>query len=231
MELKTQFKQSEIGLLPFDWEVKLLDDVVVFNNGKAHEKFISDDGEFIVVNSKFISTSGKIYKKSLHNLSPLKKDDITMVMSDIPNGKALAKCYLIEKDNKYTLNQRICSFTVKNDSPNYLLRVLNRNKYFLAFDSGTGQTNLRRSEVLNCKIPIPKISEQIAISNALSDIDLYINSIEKLIQKKFYIKVGIMQELFKPKDDWENVELGEISQITMGQSPSSGYYNLNNDVK
>ena len=28
-------------------------------------------------------------------------------MSDVPNGKALAKCYLIENDNTFTLNQRI----------------------------------------------------------------------------------------------------------------------------
>ena len=41
------------------------------------------------------------------------KNDITMVMSDVPNGRALAKCFLIDKDNKYTLNQRICGLRTK----------------------------------------------------------------------------------------------------------------------
>lgn len=29
---------------------------------------------------------------------------ILMVMSDLPNGKALAKCFIVDEDNKYTLN-------------------------------------------------------------------------------------------------------------------------------
>jgi len=29
-----------------------------------------------------------------------------MVMSDVPRGKALAKCFLVDAENKYTLNQR-----------------------------------------------------------------------------------------------------------------------------
>jgi hypothetical protein len=44
-----------------------------------------------------------------YNDSTLFKNDIVMVMSDVPKGKALAKCYLIEEDNKYSLNQRICA--------------------------------------------------------------------------------------------------------------------------
>lgn len=31
-----------------------------------------------------------------------------MVLSDVPNGRALSKCYLVEKDNVYTVNQRVC---------------------------------------------------------------------------------------------------------------------------
>ena len=31
-----------------------------------------------------------------------------MVMSDLPNGKALAKCFYIDENNRYSLNQRIC---------------------------------------------------------------------------------------------------------------------------
>ena len=86
----------------------LLSDIAVFENGKGHENIIDENGKYILINSKFISTEGNVTKKCSEQLTPLFKNDITMVMSDLPNGKALAKCYYIDENNKYSLNQRIC---------------------------------------------------------------------------------------------------------------------------
>jgi len=58
-------------------------------NGKGHEKKIDKRGKYIVVNSKFVSTEGKVKKYSAEQISPVFKNDILMVMSDLPNGKAL----------------------------------------------------------------------------------------------------------------------------------------------
>ncbi|WP_287492622.1 hypothetical protein, partial [Sellimonas sp.] len=66
-----------------------------------------------MVNSRFISTDGQIKKYSNKQICPLYKDDILMVMSDLPNGRALAKCFLVDEDDKFTLNQRIGAFTVR----------------------------------------------------------------------------------------------------------------------
>jgi type I restriction enzyme S subunit len=211
MEVKVGYKYTETGIIPQDWDVKELGEIVNFSNGKGHEQFIDEIGEYVVVNSKFISTDGKIKKFSRQNLSPLFIDDITIVMSDIPNGKALAKCYLIEKNNKYTLNQRIGSICPKDGDSKYFYYQLNRNKYFLAYDSGTGQTNLKRKEVLDCPFILPPTkSEQTAIATALSDTDALISSLEKLIAKKRNIKQGAMQKLLQPKDGWEVRTLGEL---------------------
>ena len=60
-----------------------------------------------------------------------------MVMSDLPNGKALAKCYHVKKNDKYTLNQRIGAFRVLNKefvSVRFLYYILNRNKQLLRYD-------------------------------------------------------------------------------------------------
>ena len=184
MEVIEGYKKTDVGIIPNDWDVRELGEVVVFTNGKAHEQYIDHNGNYIVVNSKFISSEGEVAKYSKENLSPLFTGDITMVMSDIPNGKALAKCFLVKQNGKYTLNQRICSFKPYNASNEFLLYILNRNKYFLAFDSGVGQTNLKKSEVLDCPIPLPTKEEQTAIATALSDADALIISLEKLITKK-----------------------------------------------
>ena len=214
MEVKKGYKQTDLGVIPSDWKVKLLSDVAFFTNGKAHERHIDNSGNYIVVNSKFISTEGEVVKKSNVCICPLKIGDITMVMSDIPNGKALAKCFIIPKDDKYTLNQRICSLRTEVADNRYLSYILNRNKYYLAFDSGTGQTNLRKSDVLECPVAIPPTkAEQTAIAATLSDADALIQSMEKLIAKKRLIKQGAMQELLKPKEGWVVKKLGEVAVL------------------
>ena len=126
-KIPSGYKQTEVGVIPVDWDVKKLGDIVQFSNGKAHERFIDDKGDYVVVNSKFISTAGEVFKCSNENLSPLFAGDIAMVMSDIPNGKALAKCFFIDKDRKYTLNQRICAFKSKGTDSLYLFYQLNIN--------------------------------------------------------------------------------------------------------
>ena len=178
------------------WVVKSLGEIVYFLNGNAHEQFIKTDAKFIVINSKFVSTEGKVFKTSTVNLCPLKKGDVAMVMSDIPNGKALAKCYLVPEDDKYALNQRICCLRAESVDNVFLSLILNRNKYYLAFDSGTGQTNLKRSDVLNCPIPLPPTKqEQTRIAQILSDMDNEIESLKKKLAKYKELKQGLMQVL------------------------------------
>ena len=113
---KKQYNYYRDQLLSFDEgevEWKALEEVSTFANGKGHEKDISEDGKYIVVNSKFISTNGEVAKLSNKQLCPLFKDDILLVMSDLPNGKALSKTFIVDEDHKYTLNQRIGGITVK----------------------------------------------------------------------------------------------------------------------
>ena len=176
------------------WEVKLIGEISTFYNGKAHEKNIVEDSGFLLVNAKFISSCGDIKKYSDMQLFPLYKNDITMVMSDLPNGKTLAKCYLIEKNDTYTLNQRICAFRGYKQNPIFLKYVLNRNKYYLSFDDGNGQTNLRKSDVVNCPIILPPLSLQ----------QLFAQKIEAIEKQKELIKQSIAEteELFNSRMDY-----------------------------
>ena len=202
--------------LPKGWKLVQLNDIVKFNNGKGHEQYIDDNGDYIVVNSKFISTNGEICKYSNENLSPLKKGDITLVMSDIPNGRALAKCYLIEEDNKYTLNQRICSLEVKNENNEFLFYKLNRNQYFLKFNDGVNQTNLRKNEVLECPIELPPLEEQKKIADILSTVDKKIAFVEENINATEELKKSLMQKLLT-----EGIGHTEFKDSELGRIPKS----------
>jgi type I restriction enzyme S subunit len=178
-----------------DWKKLKLNNVVDFKNGKAHEQNITSNGDYIVVNSKFISTNGVVRKHTDSQRAPLFENDIVMVMSDVPNGKALAKCYLIEKNSKYSLNQRICSLTSKGVNHTFLLNQINRNKYYLKFNDGIGQTNLKKNEVLACPIFLPSQVEQNKISDTLIIVDREIKFLKlKLVQLQEQ-KQGLMQLL------------------------------------
>ena len=136
-----------------------------------------------------------------------------MVMSDLPNGKALAKCFYVEEDNKYTLNQRVCSFTSNNGNVSrFLMYQINRNKYYLRFDDGINQTNLKKSEVLSCPVFIPIVREQEKIATLLCKIDERIATQNKIIDK--------LQSLIKGLEDnlldnplWEKTYLRSFMQF------------------
>lgn len=224
MELNSKYIMTDAGLIPEDWKSVTLKDVCTFFNGLAHENIVSKNGAFKLVNSKFISTEGKTFKRVTENIQPLSEGDIVLVMSDIPNGKALAKTYIIEENGTYTLNQRIGGIRPKYCVGEFLFYALNRNKYFLSYDSGTGQTNLRKDEVLACPIALPESEgEQLKISGALTRINKLIYGCEKLIVKKKNIMQGLIQGLATGQErlagfhnDWD----GEYKKSDVGKIPS-----------
>ena len=69
---QNQKKVPELRFAGFadDWEERKLVEISDYRNGKSHEKDISEDGNYIVVNSKFVSTNGlwlrSILMKLLH---------------------------------------------------------------------------------------------------------------------------------------------------------------------
>lgn len=199
MNPKLRFKDQDGNDFP-DWEEKKLKNICSFVNGKGHEQVISQYGKYIVVNSKFISTEGEIVKYSNEQLEPLFKDDIVMVMSDVPNGRAIAKFFYIDEDNKYSLNQRICAIRT-NQNQMFIMKQLNRHKYFLAFDDGAKQTNLKKEDVLKCPVFIPDIKEQSKISALLSDIDKKIESQAILVEKLKNTKDAMFVKMFPQGDN------------------------------
>ena len=154
-----------------NWNTMKLGDSISFNNGKAHEQVVDENGQYILVTSRAIASDFKDVRRTNELLFPLHKNDIVMVMSDVPNGKALAKCQLIEENNKYTLNQRICSFDNYNYNPVFLLFLLSRHPYFLSFNDGNGQTNLRKNDILDCELIDPPVKLQRQFADFVAQVD------------------------------------------------------------
>lgn len=218
-----------------EWVEKNLEQVADYTNGRAHEKDIDENGKYIVVNSKFISTEGESLKYSKKCFCPASKGDILMVLSDVPNGKAIAKCFLVNEDNKYSVNQRICKITAFSSNALFLFYILDRNPYFLAFDDGVKQTNLRNDDVLSFTFLTPiNPNEQQKIASCLSSLDELIAAHNEKLDALKDHKKGLMQNLFPQEgqtvpnyrfsefeDDgeWELKPFSKFIKLYRGSSP------------
>ncbi len=129
--------------------------------------------------------------------------------------------YIVD-GKEYALNQRIGMLVFKEEfSSKFYQYPLNRNKYYLAFDSGVGQTNLRKDEVLECPIYKLSLREQTKIASFLSAVDEKISQLTQKHELLSKYKQGMMQKLFSQQirfkaDDgsefreWENKALSKF---------------------
>ena len=229
------------------WEQRKLGEVAQYRNGKAHENCIDENGKYIVVNSKFISTDGEVKKFSNKKNEALFENEIAFVLSDVPNGRAIARTFWVEKNDKYTLNQRIAGITPIGETfPYFLYILMNRHPYFLAFDDGAKQTNLSVSDVMGFEAYYPKYSEQQKIGAYFRNLDHLITLQQRKLevlkeQKKTYLKLLFPAKgQTKPvlrfagfEDEWKEVKLGEIADYKNGKGyedrqSDSGSYELIN---
>jgi len=174
--------------LPEGWNVKPLYSFCELRQGKAHEPYVEDTGEYVCVNSRFISTEGKKVKNCTEKLTDARLNDILMVMSDLPNGRALAKGYFVEKNpEKLAVNQRVCAITVSGAVPKFLHYQMSRSPYFLQFDDGVNQTHLSNYAFQRYPALLPDIETQEAIATFLDSETLRIDSL--ISEKQRFIEL------------------------------------------
>jgi type I restriction enzyme, S subunit len=207
MELKQGYKQTEVGLVPVDWEVKKLCDISILKSGKS-------------ITSTRIFETGE-YKCFGGNGLRGYADSFTHDGSFPLIGRQGALCGNVNYINgKFFASEHAVVVTVsKKVDPKWMSYVLNRmnlNQY--SESSAQPGLSVNKISILPIAFPI-SIAEQTAIATALSDIDELISQTEKLIEKKKAIKQGVMQELLKPKEGWEKVTLGNVINVSRGGSP------------
>lgn len=180
-----------------EWQIKPLAEVATYENGKAYEQDIVENGKYIVVNSRFISTEGAVRKYTNADYLTANAGDVLMVLSDLPKGRALAKCYFVEANDRYAVNQRICRLKSKRLDSKFLFFILDRSPNLLAYDDLQTQTHLSKGNVLECPLCIPPTkAEQQRIADCLTSIDDLIAAETRKLHMLKTHKKGLMQNLF-----------------------------------
>lgn len=200
---KPKFKQTEVGLIPSDWEVKTLGsltDKCSYGVG-AEARVYCGDVKYIRITdiddeSHRFSPSPITSPSFFQEKHIVQKNDLLVART----GASVGKSYLYdEKDGKLVYAGFLMKLNIFNADSKYVFYNTLTKSYWnwVASESArTGQPglNLQQMKLYSIALP-PTIEEQQRIANALSDVDTLINNLEKLIAKKKNIKQGTMQQL------------------------------------
>ncbi|EFK96119.1 Type I restriction modification DNA [sediment metagenome] len=209
MELtKNKYKDSEVGMIPEDWNVLSIGDVTSISVGRDLKE--NNFSIFPDSNYKFPVFSNTVSNEGLYgyyDISEYNGDSLTVVGRGVGLGTAF-----VRQGGYGAIGRLLILFPKKNIDTKYLTEYIN-NRVKIFSESG-GIPQLTGISIAKYLIPIPKHkSEQTAIANALSDTDALIESLEKIIVKKRNIKQGAMQELLKPKESWETTLIGRLAEL------------------
>ena len=228
MSLREGYKQTEIGVIPEEWDISALKDFANLNMGQSPDSsyvneevqgmpFAQGNSDFrkkYFVHTKKFCTEPKKKAKSGDILFSVRAPvgDINIATFDLCIGRGLA------------------AINAKNNQQEYLYQLLmSLSQKLNSSAQGSTFTAINKSDLENIKIPIPPLPEQQKIAEILSTVDQKMDSIDSKIEETQTLKRGLMQRLlsegighseFKESEigripaGWEVLQLEQISKIT-----------------
>ena len=251
MEVKPGYKQTEVGVIPEDWEVKPLRSclsaqpdyginapAVAYSDRLPTYIRITD----ITEDGRFSSEKPVSVKRADTDAYYLNDGDIVFART----GASVGKSYLYEpNDGKLVFAGFL--IRVRPDAvkllPSYLSACVMTGAYWRwvrLMSMRSGQPGINGQEYGQLPIPVPPLPEQRAIATALSDVDGLLGGLDRLIAKKRDLKQAAMQQLLTGQTrlpgfhgEWEVKTLKEVCWFQEGpgvrntQFTSSGIKLLN----
>jgi len=244
------YKQTEIGVIPEDWEVVPTSNLGNFSKGQGIRKDESLSGNIPCIRYGEIYTHHNNIVKNYNSwISPivaktsrkLKKGDILFAGSG-ETKEEIGKCVaFISAEEAYAGGDIVILSPRKGDSS--FFGYLFNSPIIVSQKSSKGQgdavVHISASALSTIDIPLPPKPEQTAIATVLSNTDALIESLKKLIAKKKAIKQGAMQQLLIGKKrlpgfngEWEVKKLGDLLYYEQPTKylVKDTEYNDNNDI-
>ena len=231
MELvKPGYKQTEVGVIPEDWEVIKLGKRGNFKNGinKPKKDFGHGDpfvnlldvfGKPTIDSNKhlgLLNTSS--LDRSVYNLI---KGDVLFIRSSVkPSGVGLTS--IVTKNlNRTVYSGFLIRYRPQGFHPlflKYCFNEINFRSRLIATATSSANTNINQHALASLQIAVPPpLPEQRAIATALGDVDALLSALDRLIAKKEALKQGAMHVLLSGEKrldgfsgDWEVRKLGEV---------------------
>jgi type I restriction enzyme S subunit len=208
------YRQTDVGPIPTDWDVKKLGDIFTIGHGKSQHLIACDYGAYPI-----LGTGGRM---GLTNHFLYDKPSVL-----IGRKGTLDKPQYIDMPF-WTIDTLFFTRFNSNYFPKYIFFVAQTIKWS-SYSEASGVPSLTGNIIERIQISIPPtLAEQTNIAIALSDMDALIQNTEMLIVKKKDLKQATMQQLLRGKTrlpgfngKWEVKRLGEFTDCTAGGTPST----------
>lgn len=239
MPLREGYKQTEVGVIPEDWNVDILDrfwsltdckhvTAPFVGNGYPLASIREVQNRFVDLNAAKQTTEEFYHRLIEGGRMPRVGDLILSRNATVGEVAQVANWH-----PPFAMGQDVVLMRkkVQKFSTNYLQAifhspVITNQLANLMVGSTFKRANVE--QIKNIIVPMPSASEQEAIAEALSDADNFIESLEQLATKKRHLKQGAMQELLTGKKrlqggsgKWEVKPLNAVAEIRSGGTPST----------
>lgn len=199
--VKPGYKQTEIGVIPEDWEcVRLLDKAKLLNGLTYTPDNVKENGLLVLRSSNIqnnqLSLEDTLYVDCIvEDEKKIKDGDILIC---VRNGSAalIGKCAQAHRDYEATFGAFMA--VLRGNHNDYIHQILQQGTVQKEIIKNSGATinQITNSDFKLIRIALPTSSdEEVAVARSLFHVDRLIFSLEKLIVKKKAIKQGAMQEL------------------------------------
>ena len=235
-EAPAGYKQTEVGVIPEDWEVKPMAELFTFQNGVNAEKSAYGRGvPFInvlevITHSTITETRipGRITltAPALNAFAVQRGDVLFNRTSETQEEVGLASVYVGTEAvvfGGFVIRARPRDSRLDSSFTAYALRSPIVRSQIVARGQGAVRANIGQKDLSRVQVFLPTKAEQEAIAEALSDVDKLLGSLEKLIAKKRAIKQAAMQQLLTGKTrlpgfigEWELGKLADFGVFRSG---------------
>ncbi|MEG4280458.1 restriction endonuclease subunit S [Microcoleus sp. MON1_C1] len=183
-EATHEFKDSAIGRIPVEWEVKIIGKIASLQRG--HD---ITEVEFIAGEYPVISSSGII---GFHNISTSNSPNVV-----VGRKGSIGNVYYLDVDFwAHDTSLYVTNFFGNNEKYiYYLFSYLELER----FGTKSGSPSLNRNDIHPLRISLPKPSEQKLISKRLTHFDNSISNLKSNLNKLQHQKNGLMQDLLTGK--------------------------------
>jgi type I restriction enzyme S subunit len=224
-------KLQEIDESPIEgWELRRLGDVFSLEYGENLTEDERDGGQYPVYGS-----NGRV---GSHSESYVDDSGIIIGRKGSIGEAEFSEEPFYPIDTTYYISQE------ETDENLRFVYYLLENVQLSRLNAASAIPGLNRNDVYSLKGLVPSLSEQRKIASILYNVDQSIQKTEQIIKRCRQLYSGLLQSVFHEYKDedtkkvgrlgkvpttWEVVSLSEVTEVTMGNSPKSEYYNSEKD--
>ena len=240
--VKKGYKQTEVGVIPEDWEVDTFKNVGAFFKGAGISMkdtrptglpCIMYGDIYVKYDTHFKKCDFRIDISTALKSSKAIQNDLLFTASG-ETAEEIGKCVSYQGNVNIYIGGDIIAIrpSSKYDSLflSYVQNSVSLIKQKATLAQGHTVVHINKQNIESLRFVCPPLPEQHRIAKALSDMDSMISSLEKLIAKYKSIKAACLQQMFPQNgetvprmrlpgftDAWEQRKLGELVDVCSGR--------------